>query len=225
LGRLGAIDLAVVGAYLAATFLLGVRAARKPGSDSQDFLLAGRSLTLPAFVATIVATWYGGVLGVGEYSYVHGLSNWLVLGAPYYVGALLFAVLFAEKARMRADATLPDVLYETYGRVAGRLGAVTVLALSLPAAYLLMLGVLLRRATGMTQPVAIVASTLFCLLYIGARGFRSVVQTKGLQFLLMYGGFILLLPFAVARLGGFHALAARLPPSALSPLGGQRPDT
>jgi SSS family solute:Na+ symporter len=222
-GRLGALDLAVVGAYLAATFVLGVRASKRtPGAD-QDFLLAGRSLTLPAFVATLVATWYGGVLGVGEYSYVHGLSNWLVLGAPYYVGALLFALLFAEKARRRGDATLPDILYETYGGVAGRLGALTVLALSLPAAYLLMLGVLLRRATGMSQPLAIVLCTAFCLLYIGARGFRSVVQTKGLQFILMYGGFALLLPFAVGRLGGVHALAAKLPPGALSPLGGQRP--
>ena len=223
MGRLGAVDLAVVGVYLAATFLLGVRSARKKTGDDQDFLLAGRSLTLPAFVATLVATWYGGVLGVGEYSYVHGISNWLVLGAPYYVGTLLFAFLFAEKARVRGDATLPDILYETYGTVAGSLGAVMVLALSLPAAYLLMLGVLVRRATGMSQPLAIVLCTLFCLLYIGARGFRSVVQTKGLQFLLMYAGFALLLPFAIARVGGFHALAQRLPAGSLSPLGGQRP--
>ncbi len=222
-GSLGALDLAVVGAYLAATFALGVRSSRTASGTNEDFLLAGRALTLPAFVVTLVATWYGGVLGVGEYSYTHGLSNWLVLGVPYYVGAFLFALLFAEKARVNGNATLPGMLYDTYGRAAGTLGAITVLALSLPAPYLLMLGVLLRRATGMSQSAAVVSCTVFCLLYIGARGFRSVVQTKGLQFVFMYGGFLLLLPIAVAKVGGMGALRAALPAAMFEPLGGQRP--
>jgi SSS family solute:Na+ symporter len=64
--------------------------------------------------------------------------------------------------------------------------------------------------------------TAFCLLYIGARGFRSVVQTKGLQFAFMFGGFILLLPIAVAKVGGLNALHAALPPEMFSPLGGQK---
>jgi SSS family solute:Na+ symporter len=220
-GTLGAIDLAVVAAYLAATFFLGVRSSRGVRNDDEDFLLAGRQLTLPAFVVTLVSTWYGGVLGVGEYSYVHGLSNWLVLGVPYYVGTFLFALLYAEKARATQNATLPDILYTTYGRAAGVLGAITVLALSLPAPYLLMLGVLLRRATGMPQAWAVIASAAFCILYLGARGFRSVVQTKGLQFAFMFGGFILLLPIAAARFGGYGSLRAALPPVMFTPLGGQ----
>jgi SSS family solute:Na+ symporter len=220
-GSLGALDLAVVGAYLAATFLLGVRSSRSLRKDEDDFLLAGRALTLPAFVVTLVSTWYGGVLGVGEYSYAHGLSNWLVLGVPYYVGTFLFALLYAERARARGDATLPDILYETYGRAAGVLGAVTVLALSLPAPYLLMLGVLLRRATGIPQAAAVILCAAFCVLYIGARGFRSVVQTKGLQFAFMFGGFLLLLPIAVAKVGGLGPLRAALPDTMFTPLGGQ----
>ena len=220
-GSLGAFDLAVVAAYLGATFYLGVRSSRSSRSDDEDFLLAGRQLTLPAFVVTLVSTWYGGVLGVGEYSYVHGLSNWLVLGVPYYVGTFLFAVLYAERARRTDNATLPDILYATYGRAAGFLGATTVLALSLPAPYLLMLGVLVRRATGLPQAPAVILCASFCVLYIGARGFRSVVQTKGLQFAFMFGGFILLLPIAVARVGGMRALHAALPAVMFTSLGGQ----
>jgi SSS family solute:Na+ symporter len=220
-GRLGALDLAVIGAYLAATFALGVRSARRGRADQEEFLLAGRALTLPAFVVTLVSTWYGGVLGVGEYAYLHGLSNWLVLGVPYYVGTLLFALLFAEKARAIGDATLPDLLYATYGAWPGRLGALMVLALSLPAPYLLMLGVLLRRATGIPQAAAVILCAAFCLLYIGARGFRSVVETKGLQFAFMYGGFLLLLPIAVVEAGGFAVLPERLPEVSFEPLGGQ----
>jgi SSS family solute:Na+ symporter len=220
-GSLSAVDLLVVGAYLAATFYLGVRSSRRGEPNEEDFLLAGRQLTLPAFVVTLVSTWYGGVLGVGEYSYVHGLSNWLVLGVPYYVGTLLFALLYAERARRTDNATLPDILYATYGRAAGVLGAIMVFALSLPAPYLLMLGVILRRATGMPQTAAVIVCAVFCIAYIGARGFRSVVETKGLQFAFMFGGFLLLLPIAVAKVGGIGALRASLPPVMFTALGGQ----
>src|SRR5262245_13456212 len=153
-----AADLLVVAAYLAATVVLGIRASRRPVDPTEDYLLAGRTLTLPSFVVTLVATWYGGVLGVGEYSYLHGISNWLVLGAPYYIGALLFALLFAERARKRSDFTVPDLLHDTYGRGAAVVGALTVLALSLPAAYLLMLGVLVRRVTGLSQAARVALS-------------------------------------------------------------------
>ena len=218
---MGPLDLGVVAAYLAATVWLGIRSTRRPAERTEDYLVAGRTLSLPAFVVALVATWYGGVLGVGEYTYLHGLSNWLVLGVPYYVGALLFAVLFAKKARLSAEYTVPDLLFETYGRGAGTVGTLTVLVLSLPAAYLLMLGVLLRRMTGWDQRLAIAACALFCLAYIAARGFRSVVQTKGLQFAFMYGGFALLLPVAVWSAGGWTFLERGLPAEHFTWDGGQ----
>ncbi len=218
---MGLLDLGVVAAFLGATVLLGTRAARSVTERTDDYLVAGRMLGIPTFVVTLVATWYGGVLGVGEYSYLHGISNWLVLGAPYYVGALLFAVLFARKARLAAEYTLPDLLFDTYGRGAGTIGTLVVLSLSLPSAYLLMLGVLLRRATGIDQRAAVLLSALFCLAYIAVRGFRSVVQTKGLQFAFMYGGFLLLLPVAVWRSGGMGFLERSLPAESLTWDGGQ----
>jgi SSS family solute:Na+ symporter len=209
-----------VGAFLAATVWLGSRRGAGAG-DTDDFLIAGRSLTLPAFVATLVSTWYGGILGVGEYSYLHGLSNWLVLGLPYYVAALLFAWLFAHRARREGAYTVPDRLYRAYGTVAGVSGAVTVLALALPAAYVLMLGVIVRRATGLSQTAGVLLSSAVCLAYVLLRGFRSVVGPKGLQFALMYGGFLLLLPSAMVAFGGFGSLRAALPPESFEPLGGR----
>ena len=95
--------------YAGALVGLSVR-RRAAGATAVDWLLDGRRLTLPAFVATLVTTWYGGILGVGEYSWRHGLANWLVFGVPYYVGALLFAFLFAKRAREARLYTLPDLL-------------------------------------------------------------------------------------------------------------------
>ena len=76
-----ALDWALIATYflaLAAVWLRGFRV--RPSAE--DYLVAGRRVTLPAFVATLVATWYGGILGVGEYSWRYGLANWLVFGAP-----------------------------------------------------------------------------------------------------------------------------------------------
>lgn len=220
-GALGPLDLAVVLAFAGGTVVLGLRPARATLGRESEFLLAGRTLTVPAFVINLVATWYGGVLGVGEYSYLHGLSNWIVLGAPYYLGTALFAWLFAERARRAETTTVPDLLHGAYGRAAGGIGTAVVFFLSLPAAYFLMLGVILRRALGIGQATAIVLASACCLAYLLARGFRGVVGTKGLQFALMYGGFFVILPAAVAELGGLRPLAAALPADSLSLTGGK----
>jgi SSS family solute:Na+ symporter len=63
-----------------------------------------------------VATWYGGILGVGEYSWRYGVSNWLVFGVPYYVGALLFAWLLARRAPHGGALHHSDLLERHYGR-------------------------------------------------------------------------------------------------------------
>ena len=77
--------------------------------------------------------------------------------------------------------------------------------------------------TGIGQGAAIVLATLFTLAYIVARGFRSVVETKGLQFALMYGGFALLLPIAAGSAGGWSCSPSSLPPEALAWDGGRGP--
>ena len=95
--HLSLIDITLIVAYFAAVVFIGFRAARKRKSGADDFLLAGSTLTLPIFVATLVSTWYGGILGVGEYSYRFGISNWVVFGVPYYIFALIFALFLSKK--------------------------------------------------------------------------------------------------------------------------------
>ncbi len=188
-------------------------ARRSRGTGALDYLLDGRRLTTPAFVATLVSTWYGGVLGVGEYSFRYGISNWLVFGVPYYLAALLFAFVLAERARCSEMLSIPDQLRAAYGPQAARLGAALVLLMAIPAAYVLMLGDLLRIYLGAALPLGIVLGTAFTIAYVVAGGFRSVVRTNVLQFCLMFGAFFLILPVALHRAGGLGALWAALPPA------------
>jgi SSS family solute:Na+ symporter len=183
----------------------------------------GRRLSLPSFVATLVTTWYGGVLGVGEYSYRFGISNWLVFGVPYYVGAALFAVLIARRARRTALYTVPDQLAAAYGRGSGLIGAAYIQVLSSPAPYVLMLGVLLQLLFGWSLPTALLIGTFFATAYSFRGGMRSVVRADNLQFVLMYAGFLIALPLLAVRFGGLSFLHASLPEAHFVWHGGNSP--
>ena len=205
--------------FLAAVWLRLFGTSKTP----LEYLLAGRRVTLPAFVATLVVTWYGGILGVGEYSYRYGLANWVVFGVPYYIGALLFALLFARRAREAALTTLPDLLLKSYGRGPALIGATAVFIISAPAAYVLMLGTLFAAMFGLPLVPCIVASSLLSVFYIHRGGLRSVVFTDQVQFVLMYLGFIILLAVLVAKQGGLPFLEQRLPPELFTWRGGNPP--
>ncbi len=192
-------------------------------SDASEtsYLLSGRKLTLPAFVATLVATLYGGILGVGEYTYVAGVSQWLLFAFPFYVFAILYALFLAKRVRENSALTIPEALHQRYGNTAGMLGAAGVFVLVSPAPYILMLGVLLQLITGSDSWLLYaVAVSLFSVIYVGAGGFASVVRTDWLQGILMYGGFVMILAFAWHQAGPPAELWAALPDSHTDITGG-----
>jgi solute:Na+ symporter, SSS family len=204
------IDWVLIAAYFAFLVAVWSRLLGKR-STAVDYLVAGRRVTLPAFVATLVATWYGGILGVGEYAYRYGISNWLVFGVPYYLGALIFALVFARRARDAALYTIPDLLERRYGRGPALFGAIAVFVTSTPAAYVLMLGTLFAAMFSLPLAPCVIGAALFSVFYIDRGGLRTVVFTDQVQFVLMYAGFAVMLAFLVARFGGLSYLHATLP--------------
>ena len=216
------IDWALLVLYFAVLGLVWLR-ARRASTRAVDYLVAGRAVTLPAFVATLVASWYGGILGVGEYSYRYGVSNWLVFGVPYYVGALLFALFFARRARRAALFTVPELLQENYGRGPALVGALAVFALAAPSAYVLMLGTLFASMFQLPLVPCVIAAAVFSIFYIQNGGMRSVVFSDQIQFVLMYVGFIIMFGFLVAQHGGLGFLRTHLPPAHFTWTGGNPP--
>lgn len=191
--------------------------------DEEEFLLSGRKMTLPAFVATLVSTWYGGILGVGEYSYQYGISQWLLFGFPFYVFSALFAWLLAGKIRRNKALTLPEAVGNFYGDKAGRFSAVPIFILVSPAPYLLMLGLIFQYLTGGSGNMLLYATivALFSVMYISFGGFSAVIRTDMLQVILMFAGFILLLVFAHMEFGSMVTLWQAVPDTYRDITGGQ----
>lgn len=215
----GAIDYALIIGYFGALMLAGLGWLRR-SRTSDDYFLAGRTLTIPAFVATLVATWYGGILGVGEWTYQSGLSVWLVFGVPYYVFAALFAVLLAPRIREASLYTIPDKIDEVYGKPAAVIAAAFIYCLTTPAPYVLMLGTMLQLIFGWPILPATIAGVVLSTVYVYVGGFRSDVRVNIIQFILMFAGFIMMLPFCVKAYGGLDALRQTLPPEHLTWHGG-----
>lgn len=214
------IDYAIIVIYLVLLVILGLTRRAGKGESAAGFILGGRTLTLPAFVATLVSTWYGGILGVGEFSFRYGISNWLVFGLPYYLAAFLFAMFLAKKARRAEILTIPDRLDSVYGRPTAVVGSVILFLMTLPGAYILMLAVLIKFLLGWPLWMGALLGTLFSVFYVHLGGFRSVVRTDLLQFGLMFAGFFILLVMLIVNYGGFEFIKTSVPPDHLTWHGG-----
>ena len=213
------IDLLLVGVFLAAAVALGARARRGRG-DLADYVLASRALTLPQFVATLVPTFYGGVLGIGEFTWSSGLSNWTVMALPYYAFAAVYALWLAERVRLEPGLTIADHLEGAYGRRTALLGAGLVFLLAAPADEMLMAGTLLAHLSGLKLALATALAGAAALAAVWRGGLRGDVASNRLQIVVMFAGFALVLPYAVRAIGGPAALAAKLPAGHLSWTGG-----
>lgn len=212
-------DLAVIAAFAASVVAIGIFTKRSSVRDV-EFLLAGRSLTIPVFVMSLVSSWYGGILGVGEFSYRFGISNWFLQGVPYYVFAVVFAFLLAKRVRGTNLLSIPDKLNLAYGKKTALLGSVLTFILMTPAPYVLMVGILIELVTGWSIAVAVAAGTLASVVYLFTGGFRSDINTNVFEFFVMFLGFGVIIPFAAAKYGGPGFIASHVPPLHLSWDGG-----
>jgi SSS family solute:Na+ symporter len=214
------IDWAILALYFAFLLVVGFWKRRE---TAEDYLIAGRNLSLPVFVATLVATWYGGILGVGEYVYNSGLLAWTTNGLPYYIFALLFALFLAKRVRSGAAHlyTIPDKLEQAYDRKTALLGAAFAFVYAAPSAYILMTGTLLHILFGWPLVPAMVVGIVFSVIYVFRGGFLADVRVNTLQFGLMFVGFAAITWLCLAKFGGFGFLTApgHLPMAHLKLLG------
>ncbi len=214
------LDLIIIFGFFAIVLLIGFLSGKKNEQNDVEYLLSGRRIGLFLFILTTVSTWYGGILGVGEFTYRYGILNWVTQGLPYYIFAFLFALLFAKKIRNASLITIPDKLHLVYGKKVGIIGSVLIFILVSPAPYLLMFANLLSIIFNICLLSALIISFILSASYLYFAGYRGDVLTDAFEFFVMFGGFIVIVFIAFTQFGGFDFLKANLPPGHLTPLGG-----
>jgi len=186
-----------------------------------DLLLMGRQLTLPMFVATLVATWYGGIFGVTKIAFEQGIFNFITQGVFWYVSYIIFAFFITHKVSQYKAVTLPDLVEKMFGPKAGKLSAVFNFFNVLPIAYVISLGLLIQALFGLDVWLAMFIGVSVVILYTLFGGFRAVVFSDIIQFFVMCLGVFLVLVFSIKLFGGYGFLKANLPAAHFTLTGGE----
>ena len=215
-------DWLVFVAVLLATLALVVYGTRRKGRlDSEqasllDYMLMGRQLTLPLFIATLAATWYGGIFGVTQFAFEKGIYAFLIQGIFWYVTYLLFAFLVAPAVRKFNAMTLPQLVTQMFGPWSGRLSSIFNFFNVLPIAYAISLGLFLQTISGGDFFICTALGLLAIMCYSALSGFRAVVYSDIAQFIAMYVAVAIVLLFSYLTYGGYDFLRQNLPATHLT---------
>jgi len=185
------LDLVVLAVFGLLVLTLGFSARVRENSVVQ-YLAAGRKLSLPAFVATLVSTWYGGILGIGESVSYYGIGAWVLMGVPYYVFGVIYAIKLAPRVRNEEQISIPERFEARYGRGVALAAALLLLLLAIPAAHVLMLGVLVQTFTGMAILPAVILAASIGAAFLWRGGLLADVRVAMLAFVGMYVGFLVI---------------------------------
>ena len=213
------VDYILVILYLCITFALGVFYKKELVSSADDYLLAGRRVSLPAFVATLVSSWYGGILGVGEFTYRYGIVNWVTQGLFYYIAVAIFGLFIAKRVQASHVVSIPERLEQTYGKKSALVGAFFTFLMVNPAPYILIVGILLQVVFGWSFFICLLVGTAFSALYLFIGGFKAVVRIDCFHFVLMFLGIFVIIPASVKTFGGLPFLEENLPAKHLTMTG------
>lgn len=186
-----------------------------------ELLLMGRRLTLPLFVATLVATWYGGIFGVTALAYQKGIYNFITQGVFWYVSYLIFALVLVRKIKKYSAFSLPDLAGQMIGKKAEKVTAVLNFLNLMPLAYVMSLGLLLQALFGGSLFIHSGIGLFVVVLYSLWGGFRAVVFSDLVQFFFMVLSVFLVVLFGWISLGSPIEIMDKLPTQHLNPTGGE----
>ena len=196
----------------------------KKKSHNENFLellLMGRCLTLPMLVATLVATWYGGLFGVTAIAFEQGLYNFIIQGVFWYITYIIFALWLVEKIRSRPAATLAELVGQMFGPYSQKVAALFNFFNVVPITYTMSLGLFLQMIFQISLPMAMGLGVFFVVGYSMFGGLRAVVFSDMVQFFVMCSSVLIVMALSVNEFGGLSYLKQHLPPRYFSFTGGE----
>jgi len=200
----------VIVSYFIINLLIGFFSKNKY-NDAPNYFFLSRKLTLPGFIASIVSTWYGGILAVGNFTYHNGLVTWIIFGLVYYIAAIIFLLFISSKIYQNNIQSIPEYFYKSSGSKASLITSVIILFISSPAPYILILMTLLEFIFDISYITSLLISLSVSIIYIFRGGFSAIVNTDKLQFILMYAGFIIMIILLYNQFGGFNFIKHNVP--------------
>ena len=206
------IQIVIILAYISVLFGISWYVKRRAASSTEDYVLAGRRLTTPLIMVSIVGLAVGGAstIGVAEQAYKVGLSaGWYT--AAWGIGAIVMGLTVAKKYRRLHITTVPELLERYYDRrsmVAGIACQVLVQLVVMSLQYVAGGAVLAALMPDIFTPVTGMFTS--AVVFIGITligGMWSASQSNILNVTLQYIGITVAAFLIVAMAGGIDVVA------------------
>lgn len=200
----------LIGLVLYFAILLLVVLKEKKNSDVEDYFFAGRSLPFWALSITFIASWWGGgsALSTADLAFADGMGAFWYYGVPVLVATLLMG-LGARAIRSVGYLTQGAMMEARYSRPVARLLALMILFFMLfsAASQMVAVGDFFGTFLGMGYEGGVLAGTLIVLVYSMFGGFRGVVLTDIIQFVLLLLSALAVFVVAMQECGGLGPIA------------------
>lgn len=187
------------------TLLIAVT-IEKPNKNVEDYFFAGRSLPFWALSITFIASWWGAgsALSTADLAYNDGLGAFWYYGVPVLLSTFLM-IIFSKSIRKIGYLTQGALFEARYSKVCAKYLAVLIyifMTFSV-ASQMVGIGMFFGTYLGLSYEVGIIVGTSIVLIYSIFGGFRGVVLTDIIQFVLLLISAIIVFIIATTKAGGF----------------------
>jgi solute:Na+ symporter, SSS family len=213
LAHLSPLDISIIAIYFAMVIWIGFYLKSK-ANTSEEFFMAGREMTAWIAGLSFVSANLGSLelMGWAGSAYQYGIlaAHWYWIGAipaMLFLGMVMMPFYYVCKTH-----SVPGYLKLRFGQ-----GSSTVAAVSFAFMTVLMSGVnmfsmakVMEIVLGWDLTFSIVVSSLAVAAYVALGGLRSAIFNEVLQFMLIWGGALLVPILGLIEAGGWTGLQARI---------------
>src|SRR5579863_3695899 len=213
LAHLSFLDIAIIAIYFAMVIWIGFY-LKGQANTSEEFFMAGREMTAWIAGLSFVSANLGSLelMGWAGSAYQYGIlaAHWYWIGA---IPAMLFLGLvmmpFYYVCKTHSVPGYLDLRYDGRARsVAAIAFAIEMILMS--GVNMFAMAVVMKVVLGWDINFSILVSSFAVAVYVGLGGLRSAIFNEVLQFVLIWGGALLVPILGLMQAGGFDGLKSRI---------------
>lgn len=206
--------------YFVMLLAFGPWAAKKMNTGStNDFILAGRNVPLIIVIGGIIATLINSatILGYAGSGYSLGISAYFS-AMGWMIALTWMGFWFIPRLRKAKITTIPE-LFEKYFGLPHRVVTVVLVAcrdMGVTAGTVIGMAVVFQGLFDITLNMALVITLAVTLIFTTLGGMWAVMITDALQAALILVGTLILVPLAIAYIGGWESFIDKIPTTHIS---------
>ncbi|HEX8811585.1 MAG TPA: sodium/solute symporter [Terracidiphilus sp.] len=213
LAHLSSLDIAIIAIYFAIVIWIGFY-LKGQANTSEEFFMAGREMTAWIAGLSFVSANLGSLelMGWAGSAYQYGIlaAHWYWVGAipaMLFLGMVMMPFYYVCKTH-----SVPGYLKLRYGQGASVVAAVSFafMTVLMSGVNMFAMAVVMKVVLGWSLHFSIIVSSLAVAAYVALGGLRSAIFNEVLQFMLIWGGALLVPILGLVEAGGWSGFQAKL---------------